>query len=221
MNIIKKFDSIESFETERLLAVKLAADDLNKFTQMHTNPQVMATLGGIRSAEKTQENLEWNLNQWRENGFGLWMFYLKHTHEWIGRGGIRRIDLNGQEEVEIAYALMPQFWHCGYATEITKACIEIAFEVLRLKSVICFTLPTNKTSRRVMEKSGFQYERDLAINYDGIDYTHVLYRIKNYRKAEVVSYNSHWPDLFTQEAKQIQGVLGTLINNIHHIGSTA
>lgn len=221
MNIIKKLSSIESFETARLLAVKLTIDDFDKLMQMHTDAVVMATLGGIRSAEKTRENLEWNLNQWRENGFGLWMFYLKSTHEWIGRGGIRRINLNGQEEIEIAYALMPQFWHCGYATEITKACIEIAFEVLRLKNVICFTLPTNKASRRVMEKSGFQYERDLVINYDGIDYPHVLYRIKNYRKAEVVSYNSHWPDLFTQEAKQIQDALGTLIKKIHHIGSTA
>lgn len=221
MNIIKKLISIESFETDRLLAVKLTINDFDKWMQLHTKSLVMATLGGIRSSEKTQENFEWNLNQWRDNGCGLWMFYLKSTYEWIGRGGIRRIHLDGQDEIEIAFAIMPEFWHCGYATEMTQACIEIAFEVLRLKNVICFTLPTNKASRRVMEKSGFQYERDLVINDDDIDYPHVLYRIKNPRKAEVVSYNSCWPDLFTQEAEQIQDALGALINQIHHIGSTA
>jgi RimJ/RimL family protein N-acetyltransferase len=141
----------------------LSATDLDKFTTIHTDPIVMETLGGIRSAEKTQENLDWNLNQWVENGFGLWMFYLKETKEWIGRGGIRRINLNSVEEIEIGYALMSPFWNKGYATEITKACIEIAFEVLRLKNVVCFTLTTNKSSQRVMQKSGFQYESEIMV----------------------------------------------------------
>lgn len=221
MKIIKKFESIELFETERLLAIKLTVSDLDKFSIMHTDPIVMTTLGGIRPAEKTKENLDWNLSQWDTNGFGLWMFYLKETNEWIGRGGLRRIDLNDSEEVEIGYALMPQFWNRGFATEITQACIEIAFEVLRLKNIVCFTLPTNKSSQRVMQKAGLTYERDIVINYDGIDYPHVLYRIKNYRKAEVIPYDSNWPDFFKQEAEQIQLALGNIIKKIHHIGSTA
>lgn len=221
MKIIKKFKSIGSFETERLLAVKLTISDLDKFTIMHTDPVVMETLGGIRSAKKTKENLDWNLSQWSENGFGLWMFYLKETNEWIGRAGIRKINLNGVDEIEIGYALLSPFWNKGYATEITKACIEIAFEVLRLKNVVCFTLATNKPSQRVMQKSGFYHESDIVINYDGIDYPHVLYRMKNYRKAEVIPYNGDWPDFFKQESNQIQLALGNLIKKIHHIGSTA
>ena len=61
-------------------AIKLTVSDLDKFSTMYTDPMVMKTLGGIRSAEKTQENLDWNLNQWSTNGFGLWMFYLKETN---------------------------------------------------------------------------------------------------------------------------------------------
>jgi len=45
MKIIKKFKSIESFETERLLAIKLTASALNEFSIMHTNLIVMETLG--------------------------------------------------------------------------------------------------------------------------------------------------------------------------------
>jgi len=221
MKVIKKFTSIESFETERLFAIKLSTADLDKFNIMHTDPRVMETLGGVRSLEKTQKDLEWNLNQWNTNGFGLWIFYLKETNEWIGRGSIRRINLNGSEEIEIGYVLMPSFWNQGYATEITKACIEISFEVLRLNNIICVTLTTNKPSQRVMEKSGFQYEKNIAINYDGVDYPHVLYRMKNYRKAEIVPYDNNWPDLFKQEAKQIQKILGPSLKKIHHIGSTA
>ncbi len=221
MKIIKLFKSIESFETERLSAIKLTSSDLNRLTEMHTNPQTMATLGGVWSAKKIQENLDWNLKQWTQNGFGLWMFYLKDTNEWVGRGGIRRVTVEGVEEVEVAYALMPKFWQQGFATEIAKACTEIAFEFLRLNDLVCFTLTTNKASQRVMEKAGFQYERNFTVNYDGVDYPQVLYRLKNYRKVEITPYDNTWPEIFKQESQKIQIALGNSLKEIHHIGSTS
>ncbi len=175
---ILQFTSINSFSTERLLAEKVTEHDLEKFRLMHTNEEVMRTLGGLRNEEQTIDNLSWNLKQWVDNGFGLWMFYLKDTHEWIGRGGLRRIEVGGNTEVEIGYALMPKFWNHGFATEITKACIEIAFEVIRLDAIVSFTLTTNKSSQRVMKKAGFEYERDII----HADLPHVLYRMKNTHK---------------------------------------
>jgi RimJ/RimL family protein N-acetyltransferase len=49
----------------------------------------------------------------------------------------------------------------------------VAFEDLGLIDVVCFTLPANRASRRVMEKAGFEYERDVV--HAGSP--HVLYRI--------------------------------------------
>ena len=176
MKTILHFKSINSFSTERLLAEKVTENDLEKFCLMHTNEDVMRTLGGLRNEEKTIENLNWNLKQWADNGFGFWMFYLKDTQEWIGRGGLRRIEVGGNTEVEVGYALMPKFWNQGFATEITQACVEIAFEVIHLDDIVSFTLTTNTSSRRVMEKAGFKYERDII--HAGLP--HVLYRhIKN------------------------------------------
>ena len=71
MKTIISFKSIEFFSTERLVAFKVTTDDLEKFAIMHSDTNVMETLGGLRTAEQTQENLDWNLRQWRENGFGL------------------------------------------------------------------------------------------------------------------------------------------------------
>jgi GrpB-like predicted nucleotidyltransferase (UPF0157 family)/predicted acetyltransferase len=222
MKTITELKSIASFSTERLFAERITAADLDKFTLLHNDPQVMATLGGLRTPEQTQENLNWNLQQWQDNDFGLWLFYLKDTHEWVGRGGLRRVEVGGKTEVEVCYALLPQFWNQGFATEITKACIEIAFEVLRLKDIVCFTLTTNKASQRVMEKAGFRYERNLIIHYQNGDFPHVLYRMHNYRKAILVSYDEDWSDRFRQESQQIQQeALGSSLQTIHHIGSTA
>jgi [ribosomal protein S5]-alanine N-acetyltransferase len=190
MKTILQFKSINFFSTERLIAKKITENDLEKFRLMHTNENVMRTLGGLRNEDQTVDNLSWNLKQWEDNGFGLWMFFLKETGEWVGRGGLRRVEVGGNTEVEVGYALMPKFWNQGLATEITKACIEIAFEVIRLDDVVSFTLTTNKSSQRVMEKSGFKYERDII----HADLPHVLYRMKNTRKVELVVYDKNWPD---------------------------
>ena len=49
----------------------------------------------------------------------------------------------------------------------------VGFERLGLDDVVAFTLPTNRGSWRVMEKTGFEYERDVV--HAGLP--HVLYRI--------------------------------------------
>ena len=49
----------------------------------------------------------------------------------------------------------------------------MAFEQLGMTDVACFTLTTNRASQRVMEKVGFEYERDIV--HAGLP--HVLCRI--------------------------------------------
>jgi RimJ/RimL family protein N-acetyltransferase len=170
---ITTFESLESFSTDRLHARRITADDLNNFSQMDSDPIVMATLGGVCSLQDTQARLAWNLKQWDDNGHGVWMFYLKTTGEWIGRASLRRMIVDSQQELELGYALMPQFWKQGFATEMARACIEIAFDKLGYENIVCFTMPTNTASRQVMEKLGFQYEKDCL----HANIPHVFYRL--------------------------------------------
>lgn len=175
MKTIIKFKSIESFSTVRLNAKKVDANDLDKFIAMNADPRVMTTLGGVRNIEQSKKDLERHLSRWKESGFGSWIFYLKDTDEWIGRAGLRRLVVADNEEVEIGYALIPRFWNQGYAIEMATAIAEIAFEVVRLDNIVCFTEKTNIASQQVMQKAGFQYERDFE--YESVQ--HVLYRMKN------------------------------------------
>ena len=52
--------------------------------------------------------------------------------------------------------------------------MDVAFGRLGLADVVAFTLPDNIASRRVMEKSGFRYERDIV----WAEMPHVLYRAR-------------------------------------------
>ena len=84
------------------------------------------------------------------------------TGRFIGRGGLQRLPVDGREQIEVGYGLMSEFWGQGLATELAAESVRVAFEVLQLPELVCFTLPTNLASRRIMEKVGFRYERDFV-----------------------------------------------------------
>jgi RimJ/RimL family protein N-acetyltransferase len=166
---------LDSFLTDRLIAERLQEDHLDDLCRMHQDPRVMATLGGLRSEDETRQAHRRNLEHWERHGYGLWAFRDRTDRRFAGRGGLRRVLVEGAEEVELAYAFIPEFWGRGLATEMARAILVLAFEHLGLNDVVCFTLPTNLASRRVMEKAGFTYERDVI----HADLPHVLYRTKS------------------------------------------
>jgi RimJ/RimL family protein N-acetyltransferase len=68
---------------------------------------------------------------------------------------------------------MPAFWGRGLATEMAGASIAVAIERLQVDSLVAIALPGNRASRRVMEKLGMGYERE--VSHAGL--AHVLYRL--------------------------------------------
>jgi RimJ/RimL family protein N-acetyltransferase len=67
---------------------------------------------------------------------------------------------------------VPKRWGQGLATELAHAAVDVAAEPLHLREIVAFTLPDNLASRRVMEKAGFTYERNVI----HVGLPHVLYR---------------------------------------------
>jgi [ribosomal protein S5]-alanine N-acetyltransferase len=167
-------ESIITFRTDRLIAERLLLTDLDELCRMHRDPSGMATLGGLRSDDQTRQFLRDNLRYWDQHGYGLWMFRSKADGRFVGRGGLRHVHVGGHDEVELAYALMAAFWGNGLATEMAEAILTVAFEHLGLTDIVAFTLTTNQASRRVMERVGCTFERDIV--HAGLP--HVLYRIK-------------------------------------------
>ena len=166
--------NLDTVETERLTGRRIQSDDFDLLCQILQNPQVAATLGGVRSDEEVQQFLAKNMDQWSQHGIGRWMWCSKADGRFVGRGGLHHVELEGCGEVEVGYALLPEFWNQGMATEIARASIDVAFNDLEMADVVSFTMPTNLASRRVMEKAGLVFERDII----WADLPHVLYRLK-------------------------------------------
>jgi ribosomal-protein-alanine N-acetyltransferase len=165
-------DRMDLPHTSRLTAERLRWHHVGELCRMHRDARVMATLGGTRSDAETRAFLRGNLEHWARHGFGLFVFRDRVSGAFVGRGGLRHVDLGGKDEVELAYALMEAFWRRGLATEMAASVLKLGTDRLRLTDIVAFTLTTNIASRRVMEKLGLRFERDIC--HAGL--SHVLYR---------------------------------------------
>ena len=52
---------------------------------------------------------------------------LKTTENLILLCGLLVQTVDGMQDLEIGYSVLPQYWHKGYATEAAKKCRESAF----------------------------------------------------------------------------------------------
>lgn len=167
--------TVETFSTSRLIAERLRLSDLDELRRMNQDPDVMSMLGGVQTEEDTRRALSKNLEHWDRLGYGLWVFREKSTNNFVGRAGLRNIEIGGNLEVELLYALRSEYWGIGLATEMSKEIISVGKWLLDLDQIIAFTLPYNMASRRVIEKSGFDFEG--MIEHAGMP--HVLYRLNS------------------------------------------
>lgn len=163
----------EKFRTRRMLLTRIGAADLDDMLRMHRDERVVRTLGGARP-DAAVEALVHDLDaHWTQHGFGWWILRDPDSGRFIGRGGLRRVHVAGDPEIEVAYGLLPEFWGQGLATEFTRVAVAQGFVALELSDIVAYTLPDNRASRRVMEKARFAFERD--IEHAGLH--HVLYRL--------------------------------------------
>jgi RimJ/RimL family protein N-acetyltransferase len=150
---------VDAFSTPRLITERLSPAHLDELVALHRDAAVMRHLGGVHTPEQTDAYLKVNLDHWDRFGFGI--FVLREPDGgFAGRAGLRHLDVDGADEVEIAYTFAQALWGRGYASEIARALAPRAFETLGLKSLVGVTTIDNHASRRVLAKVGFVVERN-------------------------------------------------------------
>jgi ribosomal-protein-alanine N-acetyltransferase len=109
------------------------------------------------------------IEHWAQHAFGVWAVTDKTTGQLLGQCGLRFLpELN---EVEVLYLLARASWGQGLASEAARAALAYGFDQVGLDRIIALTKPENIASRRVMEKLGMQYEKNLHIfNLEAVYY---------------------------------------------------
>ena len=113
--------SVDEIRTERLQLSRISTLDFENERTLHSNAQVMAMVGGVRSAEFTRSEVKKKLEHWVNHGFGIWMAREAISNHFVGAGGLFCARLEEIAEIEIGYLLMPEFWGRGFATELAHA----------------------------------------------------------------------------------------------------
>jgi RimJ/RimL family protein N-acetyltransferase len=167
----------ERIETARMTGERLRPEHAAELATLLRDPRVARTLfplDGPPNDARVIGTLARYDEHWDRHGFGLWLLRGRDTGEMVGRGGLLGTHVGGADEVEVGWAIVPERWGQGLATELALASIAVAFGDLGMHELVSFALPDNWASRRVMEKSGFKFERDIV----HVGLPHVLYRLR-------------------------------------------
>jgi [ribosomal protein S5]-alanine N-acetyltransferase len=127
------------------------------YEDLFADPAVAKALwpheGRERAGERALEVLRRDIEHWQSHSFGPWVFFELATGMFVGRGGLRRSVIAGSECVEVLYALRPDVWGRGYASEIALVSVQHA-RALQIREVVGLAAVGNHASRRVLEKAG-------------------------------------------------------------------
>jgi RimJ/RimL family protein N-acetyltransferase len=116
---------------------------------------------GIESGKQIKERLNNYIRHHEEYGISFGIVY-DHKGNFLGRAGfyfVPEVNL-----YEIGYSLLPEYWGRGYATELVKALLDYAFNILNLDAVCARTIIDNYRSANVLDKTGFTYLGERAFS---------------------------------------------------------
>ncbi|MCE3255665.1 MAG: N-acetyltransferase [Rickettsiaceae bacterium] len=151
-------------QTKRLYMRPFSEADFDLLYQLHSDPEVAkTTIDNIQSAEQIKKHLSDFIAHQNKFGFSQWAIFEIGSDKFVGRAGLTKRTLNDEigEQTEIRFAIMPQFWGKGLASEITEALIEFAKEKLKVKKLAAGCGQTNEKSARILSKFGFIYAKDI------------------------------------------------------------
>lgn len=152
-------------ETNRLVLRRLSVDDA-EFILGHLNdPSFHRYIGdrGVRTVEQARQYVvDRVMASYERFGFGIYMVELKESREQIGTCGLVKRD--EMEDVEVGFALLPQFWSKGYAVEAARAVMDYAYKELGLHRIVAIVNPGNDRSFRLLEKIGLKFERTIRLS---------------------------------------------------------
>ena len=153
-----------TLETARLRLRPLSPADLDRLTEIWTDPEVARLLlTRPRSRAEVEEKLAAMIEH--ASLLGMWALELRATGSLIGRCGFYPYAGDaGPVEPELAYLLAREHWGAGLASEAARASLGALSQHHRAARAVALVRPEHTASRRVLEKVGMREERSVVVN---------------------------------------------------------
>lgn len=169
----------DHLHTERLTTKFLNLDDVKVWAEFFAHPEAIRflfieSLGLPNSEAVAQHMIQKQMDRYAEQRYGLQKLIHRESGAFIGCCGLLMQEVNGIQELEVGYHILPQYWGHGFATEAAKCFMDLAFDQKLSTSVISIIDEGNWASIRVAEKNGLTLDSQTTwINNEPV----LIYRI--------------------------------------------
>jgi len=166
-------------QTARLIIRHFETRDAEFIVKLLNQPSFIENIGNKRVNNK-QDAIKYlqsgPIDSYRNLGFGLNM--LEHFDSNIPIGMCGLIKREELDDIDIGYALLPEYCGKGYANESAQAVLDNGKKEFALKRIIAITKISNFYSIKLLQGLGFEFEKSIhlyeddnklfAMNFDNI-----------------------------------------------------
>ena len=133
-------------ETERLKIREYTIDDFDALFDILSDSETMKYYPKPYDAKGVRRWIDWCIDSYKKNGFGLWALELKDTGTFIGDCGVSMQNIDGITLPEIGYHVHKNYWRRGYAKEACAAVKDWFFQNTEFDSVYSYMNQSNVAS---------------------------------------------------------------------------
>ena len=141
-------------ETARLIIREYTMGDFDGLYEILSDAETMKYYPRPYDENGTRRWINWCLDSYRQNGFGLWALELKDTGAFIGDCGISMQNIDGEMLPEIGYHVNKAYWRQGYAKEACAAVKDWLFENTDFDCAYSYMNQENLPSYATAEANG-------------------------------------------------------------------
>lgn len=170
---------LDNQESERLKFRLLDRTDFETWMEFFNHPDAPQFIGMQDLGSAFDQCKEWfkiTEGRYKNDLGGMNVLIDKNTNDFIGQCGLLIQEVDGSEELEIGYSIIPRFWNKGYATEAGIKCRNYAFENNFSETLISIVHVDNERSERVALKNGMVKAKQTEFRKMPV----TIYRISKY-----------------------------------------
>lgn len=163
-------------ETERLILREYTTEDVEALFEIMSDPETMQHYPEPFDQQQTKDWIAWNLQNYKEYGFGLWAVVLKENGRFIGDCGITIQNIDGELLPEIGYHIHKNYWRKGFGSEAARAVRDWAFEHTEYDRLYSYMKYTNIGSYSTAIANGMKKVKEYLDEKNTISYAYAITR---------------------------------------------
>lgn len=157
---VKKY-LMPGVQSERLMFREVEATDYDTWLPFYLDPDSTRFWEGLPDDPEVacREQFDRIFERYQKGLGGMNALILRENGLLVGLCGLLIQQVDGIQELEVGYSILPQFRKMGYATEAARACKQYAFNNQLTPSLISIIHTANLPSRRVALNNGMYKEK--------------------------------------------------------------